>query len=609
MRMRVSVVSILQLSLLLTLPFPLAAGPAANPNLIKAEDLRHWLTDFSSDGMEGRATFSEGLGLAAAYIAEQLRSWGVRPGGDGGSYLQSVRVLGVRSDNHSTITVEAHGETRTFKAGEAITLPPNVGAKRTFTSDQIRLQGYGLDVPGANYSDYTGDAVAGKIVVFLGNTGPKGLAGQYRRLLFGRARFATEQKGALASIGPNIRFGGGPGSAPPPGRGDQPSAAPAPGAPSPAGAPAPGAPAAAAAPAAIPQQGGGGFGFGGPQIEKADFTTVERLDKPVAANITAQDEFFDFLFQGQQASYAELKTKATSQDPLPKFDLKGVKITVNLDADYKVVRTQLTRNVVGIVEGRDRQLKNTYVAFGAHYDHVGYSEGEIVQTNFGPRRAEARGRVKDGAIEDRFWNGADDDGSGSIALLGIAKAAALGPRPKRSLLFVWHTGEERGLYGSRYFADYPSVPIDSIVAQINMDMIGRNRDDRKEEGDSVYIIGSDRISTELHNITVDTNASMPQRLKLDFELNDPADPEQFYFRSDHYSYAAKGIPIIFLTTGLHPDYHANTDSVEKIDFPKMTRISRLAYLVGMRVGNLDHAPARDNRGPRAGRGTSGKIEP
>jgi len=140
-----------------------------------------------------------------------------------------------------------------------------------------------------------------------------------------------------------------------------------------------------------------------------------------------------------------------------------------------------------------------------------------------------------------------------------------------------------------------------------MDMVGRNRDDKPEEANTVYLVGSDRISTELHNITVEANDSLAKPLKLDFEMNDPTDTEQVYYRSDHYSYAAKGIPIVFFTTGLHPDYHYNTDGVEKINFEKMARIGRLVYEAGRRVANLDRPPARDNRGPRVGKGVGGKI--
>src|SRR4030095_9059102 len=130
----------------------------------------------------------------------------------------------------------------------------------------------------------------------------------------------------------------------------------------------------------------------------------------------------------------DLKEKANRREPMARFALKDNSITINLDADYKVVRTQYTRNVVGIVEGTDPTLKDTYVAFGAHYDHVGYAEGELVDTSNGVKRAEPPGRVKEDAKDDRIWNGADDDGSGTVTILAIARAFALGPKPKRSLL-------------------------------------------------------------------------------------------------------------------------------------------------------------------------------
>jgi hypothetical protein len=135
-------------------------------------------------------------------------------------------------------------------------------------------------------------------------------------------------------------------------------------------------------------------------------------------------------------------------------------------------------------------------------------------------------------------------------------------------------------------------------------MIGRNRDDKTDEANSVYLVGSDRISSELHKLNIDANASLAKPLKLDYEMNDPADLEQVYYRSDHYSYAAKGIPITFYTTGLHADYHANTDEVGKINFEKMTRIVQLVYETGRRTADLDHVPVRDNLGPRAGKATT-----
>ncbi|HEY6328650.1 MAG TPA: M28 family peptidase [Blastocatellia bacterium] len=558
---------------------------------ITTDELKDWLGYISSDELEGRNTFSEGLGLAAAYIADHLKEWGIKPGGDSGSYFQRVKVLGVKSTNHSTITVEANGQTRTFENGSGVTFPANVGSKRTFSADEIEFMGYGLDAPLAGHNDYANANVKGKVVVWLGAAGPKGLDQSYRRALFGRARFATEQQGAVASIGPVLTRGRGQGA----GGG---AAAAGRSGPNDRGQGAAGRPPQQPVPPGFPQI---------VPVEPADFTTVQRLDTPLAPAVSAQDDFFEFLFAGQEARYADLKEKADKQEPLPLFKLKNVKITINTNADYRIVRTQYTRNVIGILDGSDPALKNTYVAIGAHYDHVGYAEGEIVETEEGRRRAGAPGRVTESAIGDRIWNGADDDGSGTVTELAIAKAFALGPRPKRSLLFVWHAGEEKGLLGSRYFADYPTIPMDHIVAQLNMDMVGRNNNDKAEEGNTVYLVGSDRISTELHNIAVDADQSLSKPLALDYAMNDPTDLEQVYYRSDHYSYAAKGIPIIFFTTGLHVDYHANTDSAEKILYPKMATIGQLVYEIGLRVANLDHPPIRDNKGPRAGKGSSGKL--
>ncbi len=585
LRIRKLTAIVTQLALVATFTFSTALASSGNGrDKITPEDLKEWLSYLASDELEGRNTYTEGLGLAAAYIAEHLRSWGVKPGGPNGSYFQRVAVLGIKSDNNSTITVEANGQTRTFKNKEGVTFPANIGGKRSVTSDQIEFVGYGLNAPAIKHNDYAGKNVKGKTVVWMGSTPPKGMEDrQYLRMLGGRARYATEQEGAIASIGVAGNFRRGQrGGAPGPGGQGQ-------------GGQGPGAQGQGAQGQVADGQGGrpAANQFGGGQAD--------------APAVTAQDDFFDFLLSGADVKYAELKDKASKGEPLLAFTLKNVRITFNLDAGYQVVRTQYTRNVIGIIEGSDPKLKDTYVAFGAHYDHVGYAEGEVTQDANGPVRNGARGRVTPGAIEDRIWNGADDDGSGTVTMMGMAKAFAIGAKPRRSLLFVWHAGEEKGLLGSRYYADYPTVPMDKLVAQVNMDMVGRNRDNKSEEGNTVYVVGSDRISTEFHNITVDANGSLPKPLTLDYEMNDPTDLEQVYFRSDHYSYAAKGIPIVFLTTGLHQDYHANTDSVEKINFEKMARIGQYAYEIGARTANLDHAPARDNRGPRVGKGSAGKL--
>jgi hypothetical protein len=541
------------LAALLTAAVPVRA--AGGLSSIRPADLKQWLTYIASDELQGRQLYTEGLGLAAGYIQQHLQAWGVKPAGDAGGYLQTVRVLSVKTTSRSSVTVQVGGETRTFKDGEGVTFPRYSGSKQTVTLGRVEFAGYGLDLPGINHLDLYGRNMKGAAVVFLGANGPRSIdAGTYRRVLANRSRYAVDQIGAAATL-----------------TSARPAANRSTGNPPPANRP-PNAP---------------------------DFTTAQRLDREIQPAVTGSDPFFEFLFSRAPVKYDELRRKAEQGDDLPTFALEGVKITFNVDADYAVTRTQLTENVVGIVEGTDPQLKSTYVAFGAHYDHVGYAQSEVADG----RRPAPPGRVTPGQESDRIWNGADDDGSGTVALMALARAFAEGPRPKRSLLFVWHAGEEAGLYGSRYFADHPTVPLDHVVTQLNIDMIGRNRDDKASEANTVYLVGSDRISSELHAVNREANRVLPQPLTLDYELNDPADPEQIYTRSDHYSYAAKGIPVIFFTTALHPDYHANTDEVSKIQFPKLTRIAQLVYETGLRVANLDHPPARDYQGARAGRNT------
>ena len=529
---------------------------AASPGLafIRTEDLRTWLTYIASDQLEGRATYSAGLGLAADYIQDHLAQWRVQPAGDGLSYLQTVRVLSVKARSQSFVTVRSGDETRIFRDGDGVTFPSESGGKQTVTIDRVEFAGYGLDAPTLRHNDLDDERrVRGAAVVYLGANGPRSVDHQkHNRLLAGRSRHLVEELQAAAAIT----------------QGALPRA------------PAPTNPAAdRRAQAAVP-----------------DFETTDRLDRLIAPMVAVDDAFLEFLFKRAPTQYAQLKRRADAKSSLPSFTLKDVTITFTIDVAYEVIGTRLTQNVIGIVTGSDPQLNDTYVAFGAHYDHVGHGVSEAGSSVVAPP---LYGRSGSGPSDDRIWNGADDDGSGTVALMALARAFSEGPRPRRSLLFVWHAGEELGTYGSRYFADYPTVPLDRIVAQLNIDMIGRNRDDRNNEANTVYLVGSDRISSELHNLSQAANRSLPTPMKLDFEMNDPADPEQIYYRSDHYSYAAKGIPVIFFTTGLHPDYHTSTDEVSRILFDKMTRVVELVYETGVLTANLDHQPVRDHRGPRA----------
>ena len=267
-------------------------------------------------------------------------------------------------------------------------------------------------------------------------------------------------------------------------------------------------------------------------------------------------------------------------------DLIGVKVKpaeLGANAEIKlrvdVKEAPPAQNVVAILDGGDPKLKDEFLVLSAHYDHLKTGDnGEV-------------------------YHGADDDGSGTVSVLEIAQAFSLGPRPKRSILIVFHTGEELGLFGSEYNADYdPVVPLDKLVANLNIDMVGRSRpagdDDPRDahltDKDSIYIIGADKLSTELNRLSEDTNLAT-SRMKFDYLYNDERHPERFYYRSDHYNYAKHGIPIIFYFTGVHRDYHKPSDVVEKIDFEKMERIDRMIFATGWRVANLDHRLVVDKR--------------
>ncbi|HKG20953.1 MAG TPA: M28 family peptidase, partial [Blastocatellia bacterium] len=258
----------------------------------------------------------------------------------------------------------------------------------------------------------------------------------------------------------------------------------------------------------------------------------------------------------------------------------NIPLTADIKVDVTVKDSPLTQNVVAILEGSDPKLKDEYVVFSAHYDHL---------------ETTGKGEV---------FNGADDDGSGTSAVLEIAQAFSMGPRSKRSILIIFHTGEELGLFGSEYNTDYdPVVPLDHLVADLNIDMIGRSRlPDNSDSRDrdladknTVYLIGADKLSTELNRLSEKTNADTVA-LKLDYKYNDERDPQRFYYRSDHYNYARHGIPIIFYFTGPHRDYHRTTDDVEKIDFEKMERITRLVFATGWRIANMpDRLPVDKKR--------------
>jgi Zn-dependent M28 family amino/carboxypeptidase len=201
------------------------------------------------------------------------------------------------------------------------------------------------------------------------------------------------------------------------------------------------------------------------------------------------------------------------------------------------------------------------------------------------------------ARRDSIRNGADDDGSGTVAILEIAEALTKGPdRPRRSILFVSHTGEEEGLVGSSWYTDHATVPIDSIVAEIDEDMVGRGTAADLPEGGSTYleVVGARRLSNEFGDLLEAANAAQPEPFKFNYAFDVPGHPLQYYCRADHYSYARYGIPSVALSRGEHEDYHQVTDEAQYIDYDDLARVARLVRDAALRIANLDHRPALDH---------------
>ena len=253
-----------------------------------------------------------------------------------------------------------------------------------------------------------------------------------------------------------------------------------------------------------------------------------------------------------------------------RIERKGRLRPVTVATDIRLTQTKNVReligeNVLGYIRGTDPRLADEVLVVSAHYDHIG-------------RRGDA------------IFNGADDNGSGSSTVLEIAEAFMQakeeGMGPRRSVLFLWVSGEEKGLLGSEYYATHPVFPLEYTVADINVDMVGRVDPEHEGNPNYIYVIGSNRLSTELHDINEAVNRDFTQ-LELDYKYNAKDDPNNFYERSDHYNFAERGVPSVFFFNGTHADYHRDTDTIEKINFTKMARIGQLIFHNAWQLANQD----------------------
>jgi hypothetical protein len=521
-----------------------AAGRRAAEQ-ITASQLKDYLTFVASDEMEGRDTPSRGLDITAKFIAMNLSRWGLKPGGDDGTFFQKIAMRRFKI-NPSVTRAEMGGQAFTY--GTDFLASTSSGASSPAggsASGPLVYVGSGWVIKAKNIDAYKGVDVKDKIMVVAGGNLPRGVtfsdlqSGKqgvdydspltYAQSHGAKGLIFVPNTNALTNWERNRQQAVTVGSQP----------------------------------------------------------TIERFQQQSASNapalpiITASLGMLDTMFRGEQANGAEIFRRRIADEPGTAFALTASKVMSFTVGTIK--ESVSTQNVVGIWEGGDPVLKNEYVAIGAHYDHVG---------------------IGTPVSGDAIYNGADDDGSGTVAVLAMAEAFAHSPRPKRSIIFVWHTGEEKGLWGSRYFTEYPTVPLNQIVTQLNLDMIGRS----KREGDTnqrnaslsgpteIYVIGSKMMSTELGELSDRVNQSY-LNINYNFKYDDPKDPNQFFFRSDHYNYARKGVPIIFYFDGEHEDYHRPGDEVAKIDFQKMEKVSRTIFLTGWEIANLSARPRIDKQLP------------
>jgi hypothetical protein len=553
---------------------PLVYRGGATVAAITPCDLMTRLYIYAADSMRGREAGTADAIRATAYIEGEVRRLGLKPAGDQGTYFQYLPVTSRSLARTSTITAGG----KTFHAGVDFSVA-GANADRTVSGDAIF---------GGTLGDTTGALAAadvqGKVVIMLApaSGGGRGFGGGRGRggnnPLAGAAAIVTVST-VLQTPRPQFTLND---TVQNEGR--------------------------EAYAAANPSAGGGGGrgGRGGAGGNAVNVTVTPRL----AAAMLGK-----------------------SVDGASRGD-KGGAVTIDLKVQTAAAPT---RNVVAILPGTDPVLKNQYVVIGAHSDHVGLSAARPIVEHDSLKAfnivarvegADTRGAppptdeqwarinaIKDSLRKvypprlDSISNGADDDGSGSVSVLEIAEAFAKGKvKPKRSLIFIWQIGEEKGLWGSQWFTNHPTVPRDSIVADLNLDMVGRGeatdvtgRDKENQEltGASNYLqlVGSRRLSTALGDIAEQVGAAAPVPFKFDYSMDANGHPQNIYCRSDHANYARYGIPVIFFTTGGHADYHQVTDEPEYIQYQHMARVDQLVFDIAVKVANLDHRVAVDKGKP------------
>jgi hypothetical protein len=495
---------------------PVQSAPVRSADGIEIAELVRDLTAFAHDSMRGRETGTPDAFRAAAFIGRRLGELGLEPVGDS-MYYQRVPMIRQVITPATKIFVTRNGVTRPIRAGDDLSPMLSLGdgqpePRRTVDAEMV-FAGYAMSSQKFGRDDFSSIDLLNKVVVVL-HGAPPGVTGAERDSLNSEndlgqqlARIALRQPAGIVVL-------------------------------------------------MTPETA---------KLYRQLYPSLIRdvRSQPVAASPLAT------MLDVPMLLFGEAKRGSPFLPPNWPSDDKSQALGSSLLASIDVRREAFTGyNVIGRVPGTDPSLRSTYVALGAHYDHVG--------------TIPAQGG-------DSIANGADDDGSGTVALLAIAKATMQRPS-RRSTLFIWHAAEEKGLLGSAWFTAHPTVPIDSIVAMLNADMIGRN------SRDQLYVVGPNaaqgRTSARLGEIVDSVNVAMPSPFTLDHTWDVFEHPEQVFQRSDHYNYAKRGIPVAFFTSGMHPEYHDVGDTADRIDYEKMRRVSALMLEIARAVGNDPNRPRR-----------------
>jgi hypothetical protein len=550
------------------MPLKYSGGPTVAG--ITPCDLMTRLYIYSDDSLRGREAGTPDAIRATTYIESQVRRLGLKPAGDHGTYFQNMPVTARSVTQASTITTGS----KTFHVNSDFVLAaPPANHK---VSGAVIFGG----TLGDTTNEITADQAKGKIVVMMAPAGGG-------RAAFGRGRGGPNplaDAAAIVTVTTTLsrpRF--------------QPTLNDT-------------------------VQNTGRASYAANHQEPANARGGRGGSGGGALNITVTPQVASALLGKAVASAAR-----GDAGPSATIDIRVQNVAAP------------TRSVVAILPGSDPKLSKQYIVIGAHADHVGVSGArpvaehdslkaynEVARVEGADTRSAVEptaeqwtriNAIKDSlrkvypARPDSISNGADDDGSGSVSILEIAQAFAQGPiKPKRSLIFIWQMGEEKGLWGSQWFTNHPTVPRDSIIADLNLDMVGRgaptditgkNKAGEELKGASNYLqlVGSRRLSTELGDIAESVNSSEPVPFTFDYSMDANGHPQNIYCRSDHANYARYGIPVIFFTTGGHADYHQVTDEPQYIQYEHMARVDKYVFDLATHIADLDHAVVVDKTKP------------